>query len=60
MRRDESGSIQEEDMSKVKTRYPSRVPWGLVLPPICEYTGYTPKQQDDVFQNLFALREVQK
>jgi hypothetical protein len=34
--------------------------WGFVVPPICEYTGYTPKQQDDVFQHLFAPREVKK
>ena len=34
--------------------------WGFGSSPICEYTGYTPKQQDDVFQNLFAPREVKK
>ena len=34
--------------------------WGVVIPAFCETTGYTPREQDRVFEDLFAPRKVLK
>jgi hypothetical protein len=34
--------------------------WGVIIPAYCETTGYTPKEQDRVFEDLFAPRKVLK
>ncbi len=38
----------------------NRYYWGVVIPAFCETTGYTPREQDRVFEDLFAPRKVLK
>jgi hypothetical protein len=38
----------------------NRYYWGVIIPAFCETTGYTPKEQDRVFEDLFAPRKVLK